>query len=399
MSAGVIIGPEGLDGLVRAVVARGFRAVGPVVRDGAITLGEIEGSEDLPAGWQDSQAPGRYDLTRSGVPRFFDWAVGPQSVKAEVFPPRVSIWRAKAPEYRVEEIADDAPPVAVVGARPCDLAALGVLDRALGGSPVSDPNYSRRRSTAFLVAVECTRPASTCFCVAMGTGPGVTEGFDIALTELRAGQEGAGQEGAGQDGAGQEGAGRDRGGAEAAGPRFLARAGSHLGREVLSGLAQSPAREQDGAERVALLARAASHMGRGVDTTGLPELLARNLANPRWDEVAKRCLACGNCTAVCPTCFCANFEDTTDLQGTVERRRTWASCSDLAYSYVHGGPVRSSIKSRYRQWATHKFSWWWDQFGTSGCVGCGRCITWCPPGIDITEEIAAIRASDGAGGA
>jgi ferredoxin len=200
----------------------------------------------------------------------------------------------------------------------------------------------------------------------MGTGPSASEGFDLALTELGGGD-------------------------------YLARAGSKTGKELLEDLPQRPAPRADFARRTELLARAASHMGRSVDQHGLPEMLARNLSNPLWDEVAKRCLVCGNCTAVCPTCFCSNFEDRTDLSGTVQRERTWASCADLAYSYVHGGPVRASIKSRYRQWATHKFSWWWDQFGTSGCVGCGRCITWCPAGIDVTEEIAALRASDNAG--
>ncbi|HYA45399.1 MAG TPA: 4Fe-4S dicluster domain-containing protein, partial [Acidimicrobiales bacterium] len=205
-----------------------------------------------------------------------------------------------------------------------------------------------------------------------------------ALTELPGDGHGAPADGRAAD-------------SDAKGPRYLARAGSQLGREILASLPQRPASEADHSERVALLARAASRMGRSVDTTGLHELIARNLANPRWDDVAKRCLTCGNCTSVCPTCFCSNIEDTTDLAGNVDRQRSWASCMDLAYSYVHGGSVRSSIKSRYRQWATHKFGWWWDQFGTSGCVGCGRCITWCPAGIDVTEEIAALRASDGAG--
>jgi ferredoxin len=308
-----------------------------------------------------------------------------------MFPSRSVIWRAKPPDYEVEEVPDDAPPAAVVGARPCDLAANEVLGRALDGTGVAEPTFHRRRQAAFLVAVECTRPASTCFCVAMGTGPAITGGFDLALTEL-------GPDGTALDGTAPDSTALDGSAHEAAGPRYLARAGSQLGREMLSALPQRPANEADETERVALLARAASRMGRGVDTGGLPELMARNLSNPRWDDVGKRCLACGNCTSVCPTCFCANLEDTTTLDGTVERRRTWASCSDLAYSYVHGGPVRSSFKSRYRQWATHKFSWWWDQFGISGCVGCGRCITWCPAGIDITEEIAALRASDGAGG-
>jgi ferredoxin len=379
MSTGVVIGLDGLDQLVKGLRARGYRVVGPVLRNNAITLGEVEGAADLPRGWHDKQEPGRYELAQTGSGSRFGWAVGPDSMKSEMFPPRATLWRAKPPDYQVEEVPDDARAVAVVGARPCDLAAQDVLGRALDGTGVSDPTFQRRRRAAFVVAVECTQPAGTCFCVAMGTGPGVTDGFDLALTELDGG----------------EGPGRE----VDTEPRYLARAGSQLGREILSAVPQRPATEADDAQRVALVARAASRMGRGVDTSGLPELLARNLANPHWDAVGKRCLACGNCTSVCPTCFCANLEDTTTLDGTVERRRTWASCSDLAYSYVHGGPVRSSFKSRYRQWATHKFSWWWDQFGISGCVGCGRCITWCPAGIDITEEIAALRASDGAGGA
>jgi len=370
MSAGVVIGLEGLDKLVKELLARGYRAIGPVVRDGAITMGDIHGVADLPQGWQDTQAPGSYSIVQTSSSKLFDWAVGPQSIKAEVFPPRSTVWTAKPPDFVVQEAPDEHPPLAVIGARPCDLAGLNVLGRALAGGQVADPTFQKRRFGAFLVAVECTRPASTCFCVAMGTGPGASEGFDIRLTELA---------GHGSDG-----------------PRYLALAGTRSGRDLLDAVPHRPARNADETERVNLLAKAASHMGRSVDGSGLAELLARNLSNPRWDDVAQRCLACGNCTSVCPTCFCANFEDTTDLDGTVTRQRTWASCSDLAHSYVHGGPVRYSIKSRYRQWATHKFSWWWDQFGTSGCVGCGRCITWCPAGIDITEEIAAVRASDGA---
>jgi ferredoxin len=137
-------------------------------------------------------------------------------------------------------------------------------------------------------------------------------------------------------------------------------------------------------------------MGRSLDTADLPGLLARNLEHPRWEEVAKRCLSCGNCTLVCPTCFCSDVSDVSDVSGTVERQRRWASCFDLDHSYLHGGPVRLTTASRYRQWLTHKLSTWWDQFDESGCVGCGRCLTWCPVGIDLTEEAAAIRAADGA---
>ena len=136
-------------------------------------------------------------------------------------------------------------------------------------------------------------------------------------------------------------------------------------------------------------------MGRELETDGIKELLYRNMEHPRWDEVSERCLTCGNCTLVCPTCFCHTVEDVTDLAGEeAERVRLLDSCFTLDHSYIHGGSVRNSARSRYRQWMTHKLATWIDQFGTSGCVGCGRCITWCPVAIDITEEAAAIRATD-----
>jgi len=140
-------------------------------------------------------------------------------------------------------------------------------------------------------------------------------------------------------------------------------------------------------------------MGRHLDTEGLKERLDRSYEVPHWDEVAKRCLACGNCTMVCPTCFCATMEDTGDLGNTLtERRRVWDSCFSIEFSYVHGGSVRTSAGARYRQWITHKLAAWHHQFGVSGCVGCGRCITWCPAGIDITAEAAAVLRGHRQGG-
>ncbi|KAB2855001.1 MAG: sulfite reductase subunit A, partial [Bauldia sp.] len=137
----------------------------------------------------------------------------------------------------------------------------------------------------------------------------------------------------------------------------------------------------------------ARNQGRAMEAAGIRELLYDNYEHRRWDEVSERCLTCGNCTMVCPTCFCTTVEDSTDLTGAeADRTRRWDSCFTIDFSYVHGGSVRASARSRYRQWMTHKLATWIDQFGTSGCVGCGRCITWCPVAIDITEEVAAIRA-------
>jgi ferredoxin len=233
-----------------------------------------------------------------------------------------------------------------------------------------DPHYRARREAAFLVAVNCAVPSGTCFCASMGTGPEVANGFDLALTEIVADGE----------------------------RRFVVGVGSETGRAVLTELPHRAATWDETAAAEAVVAGAAENMGRLVPAAAeVPALLRHNLEHPRWDEIAGRCLTCGNCTMVCPTCFCTTVEDVPSLDGSAtEHVRRWDSCFTIDFSYLHGGSVRPSARSRYRQWMTHKLSTWWDQFGTSGCVGCGRCITWCPVGIDITEEVAAIRGSEGA---
>jgi len=145
---------------------------------------------------------------------------------------------------------------------------------------------------------------------------------------------------------------------------------------------------------------AAAHLGaeararqtRVVDLHGLRDRLYAAAEHPRWQQTAERCLACTNCTMVCPTCFCSSMVDSSDLAGTsASRMRQWDSCFTLQFSYTTAGPLRNSLRARYRHWLRHKLGTWWEQFGMSGCVGCGRCITWCPVGIDITEEVAALR--------
>ncbi len=363
---------DGLDTVIEQLRALGYETRGPVVRDGAIMPGDVSRVTDLPVGYHDEQAPGHYRLRqRDDDPEVFGWAVGPGSWKAEFFPPSEVAWRASTREGDPDlHEVDPAPcrPLALIGARPCEVAASGVLDRVLVGGAVPDPRYTQRRQGTFVIVAECGSPSGSCFCTSMGTGPEAAGGYDLAVIEL-----------------GGEG-----------GHRFLVRAGTDRGAELLARLPGRQPTAADLAARESVLSGAASSIARRLDTNGLASLLARNVENPRWDVVAERCLSCGNCTLVCPTCFCSDVCDTSDLAGEVTRTRSWASCFDLDHSYMHGGPVRKSTRSRYRQWMTHKLSTWWDQFDTSGCVGCGRCVTWCPVGIDITEEAAAIRASDGA---
>jgi ferredoxin len=347
----------GLDALLVSLADRGYTVVGPTVADGAIVYDELRSTADLPVGWTDEQDGGHYRLQRRDDDALFGYAVGPHSWKKFQLPPEVRLWRAKLGEDgSLTELEQPAPGprYAFVGVRSCELHAMAILDRVRPGE------------RPFVVAVQCGQAGGTCFCVSMGTGPTADSGYDLALTEVL------------DDG-----------------HYFVADAGSEEGAAVLAELASSPAGTDEEAAAARAHARAAAQMGRAMDTTGIRDLLLSNLDHPRWDEVADRCLTCGNCTMVCPTCFCTTVEDVTDLAGeTVERHQRWDSCFTIDYSHMHGGSVRSSARSRYRQWMTHKLATWFDQFGTSGCVGCGRCITWCPVGIDITEEVAAIRADD-----
>jgi sulfhydrogenase subunit beta (sulfur reductase) len=367
---------EHFDSLFGALAARGYTVVGPTVRDAAIVYEEIASSADLPVGWTDEQDGGHYRLRRRDDDALFGYNVGPHSWKRYQLPAEVRLWRAKREAdgslTQIEEPPRAPPRYAFLGARSCEISAMGILDRVLLQNAHPDPGDRARREDVFVVAVQCGEAGGTCFCVSMGTGPTADAGYDLALTEVL------------EDGR----------------HYFVLDAGTERGAAVLGDLPSDPAATGEVGAAEAAHARAAADMGRELDTDGIKDLLYGNLEHPRWDEVADRCLTCGNCTMVCPTCFCTTVEDVTDLAGDhVERRQSWDSCFTVDYSQMHGGAVRSSNKARYRQWMTHKLATWIDQFGSSGCVGCGRCITWCPVAIDLTEEARAIRATDGRPGA
>lgn len=364
-----VIAPEILEDLVSVLSDRGFRVLGPTPRDGAIVYEDLETAADLPIGWRDAQDAGEYRLERRDDEARFGYAVGPHSWKQFLFPPKIRLWQARrgADGFEVadEPVAD--APLALIGVRPCELHGIEIQDRVFLGGNYIDRDYAARRKDAFIVAVNCFEPSGTCFCASMGAGPKGATGYDLALTEILEEPH-----------------------------RLLVEVGSDRGAELLAELPRRDAAPADLAAAAASVARAGERMGRSLDVTDIRDLLARNLENPRWDDVASRCLTCGNCTLVCPTCFCTSVEDVTDLTGDqAERTRSWDSCFSVDHSYLHGGSVRPSGRSRYRQWLTHKFGTWHDQFESSGCVGCGRCIAWCPVGIDVTEELTAIRASEG----
>jgi ferredoxin len=362
-----------LDKLFEALRDTGYRVIGPTLRDGAIILAELRDGSELPFGWGVQLAPGRYRLHRREDDAAFGHSAGPQSWKQFLHPPRELLWSAHRTGESIEIDASDpaaAPQkLAFVGVRPCDLRAIQIQDKVLGGDP-RESRYAARREAAFIVAVNCTEPGETCFCDSMDTGPQAGPGYDLALTELTELTESTG----------------DRR------HSFVVEVGSDAGAAILAQIPHAAAEPAAEAAARAAVARARDRMGRAMRADDLRELMADSMDAARWDDVATRCLTCGNCTMACPTCFCTTVEDVTDLGGDhAERWTSWDSCFDLDFSYLHGGPVRSTPKSRYRQWLTHKLGTWHDQFGSSGCVGCGRCIVWCPVGIDLTEEVAALR--------
>ncbi len=365
----VVVRRDDLEGLFKALAGRGYQIIGPTVRDGAIVYDEIQSVDQLPAGWSDIQEAGTYRLRRRDDAALFGYAVGPHSWKKYLHAPTLRLWRARRDRGGKVAVLDEPPApsakLAFIGVRSCELHAIAIQDKVLMGGPYVDPHYAERRNNIFVVALNCIVAGGTCFCVSMRTGPRVTEGHDLALTEL----VGSGTH------------------------EFLVEIGTGAGAEVIAQVRHEPAGEVRRRAAFEAVQRTEGQMGRQLDTVDIKELLYNNLDHFRWNDVAARCLGCANCTMVCPTCFCTTVEDHTDLTGEhAERVRQWDSCFTMDFSHLHGGSVRSSIRSRYRQWLTHKLGTWIDQFGSSGCVGCGRCITWCPVGIDLTEEVAAIRS-------
>ncbi|KTC80301.1 hydrogenase subunit [Legionella cherrii] len=343
----------------------GYSCVGPQVRDGAIVYDVLQHADQLPWGIREHQNPGSYQLEKIKEHKAFAFANGPQAIKPLLFKPQETVWKVERNQegklifqpHQAEE-----QPIAIIGARSCDLAAMSIQDKVFIESAHPDPRYKKRREQLLVIAVNCSYSSNNCFCVSAGTGPEVRNPFDILLTEI-------------DDG-------------------FVIQTGSERGQAIISNLHLPKAKAEQSKKASHNVEQAAAMQTKRIpldNKQGLRDLLFANLNHSRWDDVAQRCLSCGNCTSVCPTCFCHSEVEKPSLDGTSsEHQREWDSCFTAGHSYLSGKVIRDDTHKRYRQWLTHKVGSWFDQFDTSGCVGCGRCVTWCPVGIDITEELAAI---------
>jgi len=353
--------------LITALQENGYEVIGPQVDSGAIVYKPLSDVSQLPEGYSDDQKAGHYRLKKNKSNRWFAWANAAQSIKPFAFVPTEVLWsssKISTPEASGETIQfqkkePDVVPQAILGVRSCDLAALAIQDAHFLQQSYIDSYYQARREKLLLIAVNCTHPSKSCFCHSTGDGPSATTGFDILLDELDS--------------------------------AFVIQAGSGKGDSIVS-LLPLEELEQDDLLQVDRQNKVAEE----TQTKKLPNadvrlLLKENSDSEFWDDIAKRCLACGNCTSVCPSCFCYSEHEQPELDGNKSTHiREWDSCFNQSHSYIHGIVVRSETKHRYRQWLTHKFSGWFDQFGKSGCVGCGRCTTWCPVGIDVVDAVKNI---------
>ncbi len=365
LSGPQFIGKDQLQALIDVLKAEGFRVVAPTIDQNAIVYDEIESTSALPYGMSDTQGAGHYELNEDASGRWFHFNVGPHSWKKYLFPAELEMMSATSNQTDSDtswEFKTPAPPTdqfAFLGVRSCELAAIAIQDKVFLGGPYVDRFYRARRERLFLIAVNCSTAADTCFCTTMGTGPKCEANFDLCLSELDEG--------------------------------FVVETGSGKGASVLGEVNRRPATAGEIELAAQVSAETAASMTRDFETDGLRDELLSQPDHPHWDDVASRCLSCTNCTMVCPTCFCSTVTDHSDLlEEKVARVRQWDSCFHLDFTYTADGVVRADVRSRYRQWLTHKFATWHDQFDSSGCVGCGRCITWCPVGIDVRKEIAAV---------
>jgi sulfhydrogenase subunit beta (sulfur reductase) len=340
-----------------------YEVVAPTYADGAIVLARIGSAGDVAVGYRDQQRPGHYRIEKSDDGRYFGYNNGADSPKKLLHPARLELFSGELHADGGFTLAEEPGPprrLAFFGIRPCDAFAVLVLDKTFLESPNADQPYRRRRAGSLLAVINCTTPGATCFCASMGTGPRAVGGYDLALTELGGG--------------------------------FLVEAGSSEGAAILGQVPARPARRPEVAEAEHLLAEAIPRMGRTLNTHNLPRILRGALEHPQWDVMKNWCIGCTNCTIVCPTCFCNDTHDIVDLNlRHVARERVWDSCFTWQFAELHGGNARPDLRSRYRHWLTHKLGYWVEQYGVFGCVGCGRCLTWCPVGIDITEVATAIR--------
>jgi ferredoxin len=255
-------------------------------------------------------------------------------------------------ELKVTPVDVSQERVLVIGTRPCDAAAIEILDSILIGD-VRDTRYADRRERTVIVTVACSRFDEACFCSSMGYGPHDTTGSDVVLLPR--------------------------------GDEFVVRSSSPRGKQFLE---EMDLKEDDAAE-----ADRPPDLTRTVNTDGLKDWLGTNFDNPRWERVSDNCVSCGTCYYLCPTCHCYDITDEAGISRG-ERVRIWDCCSFSGFTKMAAHQPRVGRHARYRQRVMHKFKYTVDNVGKVACVGDGRCVRHCPYGVDICEILEALPGKE-----
>jgi ferredoxin len=292
---------------------------------------------------------------------FLDWyknTVIPP--KALFFPPVEEMFRFRKGEegYEIEELVPDKGQQIIFGIRPCDSRALKTIDM-LFADTYKDPYYLRRRENSLLIGLGCNEPCDTCFCASLDISPGESEDVDMLCTDV--------------------------------GDNLLIEAISEKGSNLLSGmngLSDAGSEEESKAKELRKLAK--ERIAREINLSGLHEKMRSNFENREyWEKVSKKCMACGICTYVCPTCHCFDINDE-NRKREGKRVRSWDSCKFPLFTRMPMENPRHEKWRRMRQRYHHKFEYYPMNFGAIACTGCGRCIRECPVNVDVTEIIGGI---------
>ncbi|MBT4835845.1 MAG: 4Fe-4S dicluster domain-containing protein [Methylococcales bacterium] len=349
-----------LNDLFQSLLDHGYRIMAPVVRDDSILYQQINSADALPHGIIDDRHNGSYQIAQAKTPRCFAWSNPQQSLKSFVFSPVEILWKSfyKDNELVFQAIKAEAQPTVIFGVKGCDIAGLQLLDQHFYHKKTPDTHYQQRRDNLILFGINCFRSGSQCFCTNTGDGPNISSPSDCIMSELDEGY-------------------------------IIHHVNSPL-TEIIDTLQLKLATTAQQQQATYESSQAALSQQQK-----LPEITANSVfeqwSHPVWNDIADTCLGCGNCTTVCPSCFCHQESSDVSIDLTESSQtRSWDSCFTTQHSYLHGFYIRPERSQRYRQWLSHKFSGWQSQFGRIGCTGCGRCATYCPVGIDPTQVLQTL---------